>query len=156
MKPLKITSPSFLDGEKIPEEFAGKKGKSPALQVDDLSPSCQSIAIIMEQTDNPFHHPVVHWIIWNIPPMSFIPENIPHGPLVESLSNAQQGVALGVNRYRGPKKGLLSINEHQYAINVYALDTMLDLIFSAEKQHLIKAMEGHVLQQGSLTFTYKK
>lgn len=155
MKPLNLSCPSIQENGQILDCHAGKKGISPALYIDQLCPECQSLAIIMECTST-LGKPVPYWIIWNIPPVSCIPEGIPAGALVKSLHPAQQGVALGVNKYRGPKNGLTSFKKQEFTLTVYALDTTLDLIFSAEKQHLVKAMHQHVLQQGQLRFTYQK
>ncbi len=155
MNPLIISSPSISENGQILDKHAGKKGISPELQIEHLSSNCQSLAIIMECTSS-YGKPSPYWIMWNIPPVSHIPEGIPAGPLVEILHPAQQGVAVGINAYRGPKNDFLHFKKQTFTLTVYALDTVLDLIFSAEKQHLMKAMSQHILQQGELHFTYQK
>ena len=66
--------------------------------MDDLSEMAESIAIIMDDMGHPI--PAYnHWVIWNIPAISLIPENIPHGEQVDSLG-AIQGCGYGKHRYR--------------------------------------------------------
>lgn len=154
MNELFITSPSFQDGDFIPEKHIGKKGISPAFHIENIPADSQSLVIIMDDLDTPLKKEFTHWIIWNLPPFADIPEGIPEGAIVENLQRAIQGVAYGLNKYKGPKKSLLPIKSHRYVFKFYALDTSLDLIFSAEKHHLIKAMNSHVIATGSILGRY--
>ncbi len=46
--------------------------------------------------------------------------------------------------------------EHRYVFKLYALDTRLNLKAGASKQDVLRAMEGHVLDQGALLGRYAK
>ena len=151
MKPLIVTSPALQNRTVLNEKHLGKKGISPELRIEGLSCECQSLALILEEKRS-LQKAVPYWIIWNLPPATHIPEHIPAGAVVESLNHAQQGVAKGINQYRGPKKNLIQFKKQKFTLTVYALDTQLDLIFSAEKHHLIREMKGHILQTGEITF----
>ena len=101
-------------------------------------------------------HPIPaynHWVIWNIPIMRIIPENIPRGSCVVELGEAMQGRGYGRNKYRGPKPPFNW--SHRYQFNVYALDCMLELPSHARKQDLLAALQGHILQEGSLVGKFR-
>lgn len=154
---LNVTSPSFLEGEEIPKKHTGfDVDVSPEFNFSNLSEEAVSIAIIMDDLDIPIVGTYNHWVIWNIPPVSTIPEGISHGEIVEELGNATQGNGWGKNRYRGPKQPVFINKVHRYIFRFYVLDTTLELDGSKGKDELQKAMEGHVLQYGSLTGWYKR
>lgn len=156
-KELVITSPTFVDGGKMPvkhTQFA--ENLSPEFDIQGLSDEAKSLALIMDDLDIPMTSEFNHWVIWNIPAMATIPEGIPQGEVVSSLGEAIQGLAYGKNRYAGPKQPVFIRSRHRYKFTIYALDTMLDLPASCGKTELLKAMSGHVLQQGSITGTYKR
>jgi Raf kinase inhibitor-like YbhB/YbcL family protein len=106
--------------------------------------------------DIPFIKAYNHWLIWNIPKREVIPGNIPYGSPVSSLGNAMQGVAYGIKRYRGPKQPVFVRNTHRYIFRFFILDCFLELDCKAAKKDLVKAMQGHIIQQGSLTGQYKR
>jgi len=68
------------------------------------------------------------------------------------------GTVAGVNSggkkvYSGPCP---PTGQHRYFFKLYALDTSLDISGSATKADLIKAMQGHILDQTELMGFYKK
>ena len=78
-------------------------------------------------------------------------ENVPK---TETLEN---GAKQGLNDFRrvgyggpSPPPG----KAHRYLFKVYALDTTLDLAPRATKEQLLKAMQDHILAEGTLTGTY--
>lgn len=157
MNELRVTSTAFSDNEYMPKKHTGfGEDMSPEFHLHNLSEAAVSIAIIMDDLDIPFIKEFNHWIIWNVPGKDSIPDNIPYGSPVPSLGNAIQGVAYGVHRYRGPKQPVFVRNMHRYIFRVYALDCFLDINSTAKKNDLIKAMQGHILQQGSITGKYKR
>lgn len=149
---LILSSPSLDDGKFPLKHSALGENISPAFQFTNLSEKAVSLAIILDCLDNK----KTHWIIWNIPASPSISENIAPGAIVNELDGAFQGVALGKNRYMGPKPRFYSPKTTKYCFTVYALDCQLDLLFSAEKKHLIQAMKGHILQSGQLFATFEK
>ncbi len=154
---LKITSRSFESGGIIPIKYTGfDRDSSPDFQLANLCENAVSIAIIMDDVDIRFIPEFNHWLIWNIPKMKEIPENIPHIAAIPELGNAVQGIAWGKNRYRGPKQPIFVRNMHRYVFRFFVLDCFLPLDSSARKQELLKAMEGHILQEGSITGKYKR
>jgi len=147
---LIVSSPSFVNGM-IPVEFTGDgEDKSPELVLENISEEAVSIAVIMDDLDHPIRG-YNHWVIWNIPPQNVIPEGITHGATVEEMGSALQGIGYGRHRYRGPKP---PFGSHRYQFHVFVLDTMLDLNADAYKKDLLAAMDGHILQYGSVTGSY--
>lgn len=153
MEKLIVHTTAFENEGLIPIEYTGYgEDISPEIQLQDIAADAKSIAIIMDDMGHPI--PAYnHWIIWNIPVMNTIPSNIPHGKTVESLSGSIQGRGYGKHRYRGPKPP--SNWSHRYQFNVYTLDCVLNLIATSRKRDLLKAMEGHVLQQAILVGHYR-
>ena len=146
---LTVTSDAFVDGGRIPIKYTGKgEDISPGFKLSAISEYAKSIAVIMDDIDLPMMGTLTHWVIWNLPPQDFIPENIPYTEMVPSLGNAVQGVGYGKNRYRGPNP---PAGTHRYQFTVYVLDKRLDLLGKNGKEHLLLAMKGHILQQGSIT-----
>ena len=146
---LTVTSPAFENEAVIPIQYTGRgEDISPELHLSAIDGRAKSLAVIMDDMNHPI--PAYnHWIIWNIPVMETIPENIAYGADVAELGGAVQGRGYGKNRYRGPKPPFNW--RHLYQFNVYALDCLLDLSPRARKRNLIAAMQGHILQKGALT-----
>jgi Raf kinase inhibitor-like YbhB/YbcL family protein len=97
-----------------------------------------------------------HWVIWNIPATEYIPEGIPHDPVLDRPIHGVQGKNdFGRIGWNGPcpPHG----TAHEYYFNVYGLDTELDLRPGATAQELKKATEGHQLQySGFAVATYRR
>jgi Raf kinase inhibitor-like YbhB/YbcL family protein len=148
---LDVTSEAFEDSGMMPAKYTGRgEDVSPPLKLDKLDPKAKTIAIIMNDIDHPLGN-YNHWVIWNIPAdFSSIPEGIPKGEVVPELGNAVQGKSEygGKHYYRGP---LPPFGTHRYVFNVYVLDKVLDLEADAGRDKLLKAMEGHILQYGTIT-----
>ncbi|NLO38005.1 MAG: YbhB/YbcL family Raf kinase inhibitor-like protein [Ruminiclostridium sp.] len=147
---LTVTSTAFAEGSMIPVQYTGKaENINPPLDLGNLSPQSKTIAIVMDDIDFPVGI-YNHWIIWNIPvAYTSIPEGIPHDQVIVSLGNAIQGKSQygGKHYYRGP---LPPFGVHRYVFKVYVLDTVLELDQNAGKIELQKAMDGHILQYGTL------
>lgn len=148
---LAVTSTAFENGGTIPGRHTGRgEDVSPDLSFGELNGNAQSIAILMDDLDHPIGA-FNHWIMFDIPAsITFVPENVPGGETVESLGNAVQGRSEygGKHYYRGPKP---PFGTHKYVFRVYVLDVFLNLGPSAGKSALLTAMEGHILQYGTLT-----
>jgi Raf kinase inhibitor-like YbhB/YbcL family protein len=146
---LTVTSDAFTEGGKIPLKYTGRaEDISPGLKLSAVSEKAKSIAVVLDDLDVPGMGILTHWVIWNLPVQNIIPENIPHGESVPSLGDAMQGIGYGRHRYRGPNPPRGS---HRYRFNVYVLDKRLGIAGDSGKNELMKAMEGHILQSGTIT-----
>jgi len=123
---------------------------SPAVEVQGLNAS--ALAIIVEDTDAP-SGTFTHWVIWNIPPVNFIPSGIAKSTTIADPFQARQGTndfeEIG---YAGPCPP--SGKPHRYFFRAYGLDRMLDLPAGASAADLQAAMEGHVLQRAEALASY--
>ncbi len=153
---LEVKCDAFVNGGNIPARYTGKgEDVSPSLILEEISDNAVSISVIMDDLDFPLGT-YNHWVIWNIPAeFDVIPEAVPKETIVTSLGNAVQGKSHygGKHYYRGP---LPPFGSHTYVFKVFVLDTLLDLDSNAGKSELMKAMDGHILQYGTLTGEYSQ
>jgi Raf kinase inhibitor-like YbhB/YbcL family protein len=147
MGEMKVTSPSFSDGGWIPDKHACRgENISPRLDVSGIPDGAKSLVLIVDDPDAPMKV-WVHWVVFNIPPVSLIPEG-------ELLQGSIEGMNdFGTHEYGGPcpPSGI-----HRYFFKAYALDAMLDLGDYATKQDVEAAMKGHILAQADLVGKYEK
>lgn len=147
---LKITSPSFKEGDWIPKKHSARgEDISPCLKLEGIIENAKSIVITLDDASHPLFPNYNHWVIWNIPVQEIIPEAIQHGKIVESLGDAIQGKAYGKHRYKGPKPTFKTI--HTYIFTVYILDCKIDLSPKSKKKDLVEKMSGHILQQSTFS-----
>lgn len=144
---MKIESPAFASNEPIPSKFSCEGADvSPPLSIAGIPATAVSLAIIVDDPDAPMGT-FVHWVAWNIDAVTTT--------LGEGFEVSAQGRNdFGESRYRGPcpPPG----KPHRYFFKIYALDTSLDLPEGTTKEHLLSAMEGHILGQGELIGTYQR
>lgn len=157
MGALTLASPAFEAGRPIPRRHTGfGEDLSPPLRLSGLCGEAVSLALMMDDLDVPFRKVYNHWLLWNLPPQTEIPEGIPHGALLPALGGAVQGIGYGAHRYRGPYPPSFLRTPHRYIFRAYALDCKLDLPSTAGRRRLMSAMSGHILQEGSLLGTFQR
>ena len=138
----------FKDNERIPIKYTGfGENVSPEFKIKNLSNKSKSLVIILEDLSHPIKN-FTHWIAWNINPDSIIPEN------VGNIEKINQGIAYGFHKYKGAKPPLSK--EHEYRYTIYSLDNILELSSNSMKKKLLKAMDGHILQKGTVTGYVKR
>jgi len=151
---LSISSPGFQEGERIPAKYTCQgQDISPQLDWSGVPKEAKSLALIMDDPDAPGGI-FTHWVIFNIPPDSLkLPEAVPTEPQLPGSARQGSNDGGGIG-YSGPcpPPG----RPHRYRFTLYALDKQLDLKAGASKKQLIKAMEGHILNQARLTGTYQR
>jgi len=147
---LELTSPAFSDGGEIPRECGYKNGnQEPPLRIGVVggkelgSTGIGSLTLIMDDPDamGAVGKVWVHWVVWNIDPTA-----------TENLQDATEGMTdFGEVGYGGPAP---PDKRHTYVFKLYALDCKLDLPNESTKADVEKAMEGHIIEQVTLTGTY--
>jgi len=144
---LKLTSTSFEDGGEIPRIFGYKNGnKHPTLFVSDMPEGTEYLALIMDDPDamGAVGKVWVHWVVWNI--------NSNTAAMGNNAQNGTEGMTdFGEVGYGGPAP---PDKRHTYVFKLYALDCQLDLPNESTKADVEKAMEGHIIEQATLTGTY--
>lgn len=150
---LELTSPSFADGQPIPEKHSAyDQNVSPALQWTAGPDGTQAYVLLLEDPDASITPlPVVHWVAWNIPADTReLREGLPPMEGLNEPPGMRQGMnSLGRPGYFGskPPKGE---PPHRYVYQLFALDRKLDLPPGATRQEVLKASAGHVLATGTL------
>jgi len=149
-----LTVTGWADGTVIPAKFtqAGEQ-VSPAMSWTNVPATAVSLVLHMYDADaTPTRgtDTQVHWLMWNMPPtLKGLPENVPMGA---TLPDGSRQISASGPRYRGPgapATGPL----HHYMIEIYALDTKVDLPASTAPTNpeietrttVFKAMAGHVI-----------
>jgi Raf kinase inhibitor-like YbhB/YbcL family protein len=150
MEKLLISSPDFSEGDWIPRDFSARgKDLSPEIHIAGICDQAVSMAITMDDASHPLFPNYNHWVIWNLPIQPIIPGSIPKCEKVVNLSDAFQGIGYGKHCYKGPKPPFRSI--HKYTFTVYILDCKILLFPKSNRDDLLVAMEGHILQKATLS-----
>jgi Raf kinase inhibitor-like YbhB/YbcL family protein len=147
---MKVRSEVLDGGEPIPRRYSHENGNiSPPLAWEGAPPGTKEFAIICEDSDAPGYQPWVHWLVWGIPGQV---NSIDEG----GSSRFKEGKnSNGRIEYSGPLPPP-GHGEHHYHFKVYALDEAVKLKSGANKQALVSAMEGHVIDQGELVVTFSR
>jgi len=148
-----ISSFDFSDGGEIPKECGYKNGnKVPHLAVFGVPEGTRFLALIMDDPDamGAVGKVWVHWVMWNIVPAE------PNGLFGVGYNTKFKGAIEGMTDfgevgYGGPAP---PDKRHTYVFKLYALDCKLDLPNESTKADVEKAMEGHIIEQATLTGTY--
>lgn len=144
-----LTSPSFEDGAAIPRKFTCDGGDiNPELSIQNVPDGAQSLALIMHDPDAPRQGGFTHWVVWNIDPATMFikQESVPPGS-VEGKNGA------GKTGYMGPCP---PSGAHHYEFRLYALDAMLTLPESADKNALAGEIKKHRMDETVLTGLYAR
>ena len=141
-----VTSSAFAEGEVIPRRYTcDAQNVSPPLTLSGVPADAFSLALILDDPDAP-GGTWVHWVEFNIDPVSEIPEDV--GALGTAGLNS-----FGITIYGGPCP---PSGTHRYFFKVFALDVTLNLAAGASKAQLLAAMEGHVIAQAELMGLYSR
>ena len=112
----------------------------------------ESLVLIMDDLDamGPDGKVWLHWLVWDIfpkqPEQEDEMDSFPGNNCIEGESDFYGEVGYG-----GPAP---PDKRHTYVFKLYALDTKLDLPDKSTKAAVEKAMEGHIIEQATLTGTY--
>lgn len=151
-----LSSAAFVANGKIPLiHTCDGKDISPPLSWSGVAPSCKSLVLIVDDPDAP--DPAapkmtwVHWLLYNIPPkVNGLAEggssSLPPATL-EGKNNWQR------TGYGGPCP---PIGSHRYFFKLYALNAVLPDLGKPDKAQLLRAMQGHVIEQTELIGIYQR
>jgi Raf kinase inhibitor-like YbhB/YbcL family protein len=150
---FELTSSAFAHGEVIPRKYTcDGEDISPPLGWGNPPDGTRSFALINDDPDAPVGT-WVHWVLYNLPADArALPEAVPSDPeLADGSRHGQNsGRRLG---YAGPCP---PSGTHRYFFKLYALDTALALDPGANKEQVLKAMEGHILGQAEVMGVYSR
>ena len=142
---MKIESDVFVNNGKIPVRYTcNGEGIQIPIKIFDVPKDAKSLALIVDDPDAP-NGDFVHWVVWNIDPKTLVIEN-------NNISGATEGyTSLGKPGWVAPcpPSGI-----HHYNFKLFALDTVLSMPKYSGKADLIRAMEGHIINNATLVGLY--
>jgi Raf kinase inhibitor-like YbhB/YbcL family protein len=152
--PLTLTSSAFEPNGPIPPiHTCDGRDISPPLSWSGVPPGAKSLALIVDDPDAPDpaapQRTWVHWVLFNIPA---------NAPGLESGGHKlPEGAVQGSNDWKRSGYGgpCPPIGRHRYFFKLYALDVVL-AVSNPDKQQLVAAMQGHILEQTEIIGTYHK
>jgi len=141
-----VKSPAFEAGKQIPKKYTCDGDDiNPPLTIEGVPKEAKTLVLAVDDPDAP-GGTFDHWIVWNIPATT--------NKIAENSSPGKEGQSsFGHNEYGGPCP---PSGTHRYFFKLYALDTELNLVPSARKKDVEKAMQKHVLAKGELMGTYRR
>lgn len=154
---IKLESDAFRPHESIPREYSGEgKDISPLLRWRDVPAGARELALVVEDPDAA-GGPWVHWLVYNIPAaVTALPMGVPTTVVLANPPGAAQGMnSWSRVGYGGPMPPR-GAGLHHYIFTLYALDNPLGLAPGLEREEVLAAIEGHVLDQGELVGTYQR
>ena len=155
---LHLASPAFANGGRLPERFtADGDGVSPPLFWTGIPDGTERIALIVEDPDAPSPQPLVHAVVWNLPPHD---GELKEGAIRADGAGGISGSDVGRNSFLSegwlPPDPPTGHGEHAYAFQIFALADGPDLPETPGRSAVIEAMAGRVLAAGLLTGTYSR
>jgi len=148
---FKLTSEVYHAGAAIPQ-IHSRLGKniSPPLSWSGAPSNTKSFAIIMIDYDakESVGHPVIHWVIYDIPPD------------VRTLATGEKDLKVGLNSYH--LSGYIGMNPprgktHKYYTYIYALDIVrVPTHENPTASEVLRAIKGHIISKACLMGTYHK
>jgi len=148
---MKITSPSFEEGWKIPEKFtADGMDVNPELIIGYIPEGAESLVLIVDDPDakRVAGYTWVHWVLFNIPVegnVVKIPEDSIVGTPGESTYRKKE--------YGGPNPPPRT-GKHNYHFKVFALNEMLDLPEMAPLSDIERESQGKILDKAEIVGQY--
>jgi Raf kinase inhibitor-like YbhB/YbcL family protein len=155
---IDLSSPAFADGARLPDRFtADGAGVSPPLVWGDVPPETSSLALLVEDPDAPAPNPLVHALVWNLPPQE---RRLPEGAIAPDGDGGADGRDVGRNSYFNegwlPPDPPTGHGSHDYVFQLFALSATPDLDSNPGRSSLAEALKGHVLAAGLLVGTYSR
>lgn len=154
---LTIHSPSFRHGDRIPRNHtADGANLAPPLSFDGVPPGTKSLALVVEDPDAPDpaapQKIFAHWIVYNLQPST---RGLPLGADRDGLPpGARAGRNdFGGTSYRGPEP---PVGRHRYTFRLFALDATLPDLGRPNREELMAAMRGHIIEDAELMGVYER
>jgi Raf kinase inhibitor-like YbhB/YbcL family protein len=152
---MRLSSTVFDEGGMLPTRFTcDGTGVSPPLEWKDVPDGTQHFALICEDPDAP-SGVFTHWLLYNLPAGSReLEEDVPKDAVL--AIGARQGTNSFGNVGYGGACPPVGDREHRYVFRLYALDSYLAVDPGGRKDHLLAAMENHILAEAQLIAKYKR
>lgn len=159
---LSVSSPAFQQNQPIPAMYSEYEQKASIPLRWTAGPTgTKTYLVIMEDPDIKTPptppRPVVHWVAWNIAAdVTSLREGLAKGHRLDDPEGLRQGPgSSGVVGYAGPRPPA-GDPPHHYHIQVFALDSELDLPSGSDRDKVLDAARGHIIAKGELVGTFKR
>jgi Raf kinase inhibitor-like YbhB/YbcL family protein len=155
---LELASPAFANGGRLPERFtADGAGTSPPLVWRDPPEGTSSFALIVEDPDVPAPNPLVHAIVWHIPPDQ---RRLSEGAITRDGEGGSDGRDVGRNSLFGegwlPPDPPAGHGNHDYVFQLFALRDTPVIAPNPGRDEFVRALKDRVLASGLLVGTYSR
>ena len=151
---MELSSGAFASGKAIPARFTcDGLNLSPALSWSGVPSNTVAFALLVDDPDAP-GGAFTHWVLFNLPARL---QHLPQG--VSQAEGRLEGGTQGQNDFGALGYGGLCPSAgtpHHYRFTLSVLDRTLDLRTRATKQQVLKAMQGHMLDQAQLVGIYQR
>ena len=151
---MTLRSEAFQEGGNIPAKYTCQgDGMSPALNWGGMPQRVGSYALIVDDPDAP-GGTFTHWVLFDLNANTDnLGEGVPGVPKLPdgAIEGANSAGKLGYYPPCPPAGPA-----HHYHFTIYALDTMLNLDPGTSRQDVLEAMQGHILDQGTLVGLYAR
>src|SRR5580692_5989118 len=154
---MTLVTTAWPDGGMIPLRYTQAGAEvSPAIQWSGAPAGTASFVLLFHDDDtvvNGSADGLLHWMLWNIPGTSTgVAQGRPDG---FELEDGTRQISVSGSRYRGPGASATG-PIHHYAMELYALDTMLDIKVNPQgpqeanpnvqaiRTSVMQAMVGHI------------
>jgi Raf kinase inhibitor-like YbhB/YbcL family protein len=155
---LELSSIAFADGARLPERFtADGEGVSPPLAWRGVPAGTAALALLVEDPDAPAPNPLVHAVVWNLPPADGA---LAEGAIAPDGHGAFDGSDVGRNSYSQegwlPPDPPTGHGSHDYVFQLFALSDVVPVDVNPGRSDLLEAIRGRVLAAGMLVGTYSR
>jgi Raf kinase inhibitor-like YbhB/YbcL family protein len=153
---LDLTSPAFAEGGAIPVRYTADGDKvSPPLSWSGVPDRTAALMLLIEDADSPTPQPLVHAIVYDLPPDArSLEEGALSGPPSDGLG------AMGRNSYFRarylPPDPPPGHGPHRYAFQIFAVDHRPNFSDAPGRGDLIDMLRRHVVAAGSLIGIYER
>ena len=151
---LELRSTAFEAGEIIPATHTcDGEDVSPPLTWLGVPEGTEGLALILEDIDS-VKGVWSHWVLYNVPPNV---NKLPEG--VSPAKSLPWGGVQGRNDfdnvgYGGPCPS--DGKTHRYVVRLYALDERFELAPGKRREEVLKAIQGHVIDEAELMGRYMR
>ena len=159
---FKLTSTAFVEGSKIPVEYAcedkGGMNRSVPLAWSEVPANTSKYTVIMDDEVSPCEtgdNACKHWNVYNIPNTI---TSFTTGQKVTDINGVVEGkVQTGATSFANAYNGMCPPSKHTYKITAYALkDTMpiVDASASLTRSQFKSQYSSHILGEATLSGTF--
>jgi Raf kinase inhibitor-like YbhB/YbcL family protein len=154
---MTLASQAFADGARLPERFtADGDGVSPPLHWGDPPAGTARLALLVEDADSPTPEPLVHALVWDLPPEA---GGLEEGAIVADGRDPIPDVGRNSYGREGwlPPDPPTGHGQHRYVFQLFALgEGVAEPGPNPGRSALLEVMAGKVLAAGVLSGTFSR